>query len=455
MYTILGAGLTGISTSYHLGHNSCIVFEEKNYIGGHINSEYKNGFVWDEGPHVSFTNNLYVKNLFDKSLKGDFLEYPVFPTNYFNGIWIPHPAQSNLYALPAQIRIDCLNDFLKMREENNDDVLPTNYEEWLNIAFGKTFAAKFPAVYTKKYWTTDALNLSIDWVGERVFYPDIETVKKGFEKPLEESTHYIKSVRYPNNNGFIAYSKMISENQKTCLNHKVQQIDLDNRFIFFSNGKVHKFEKLISTLPLPEFIKFCNPPESILIAAEELTCSQLLLINLEINHPSIRTEQWLYVYDEDKYSTRVNFTDLLSLNNAPAGKSGIQVEVYFSKYRPRKEPIENIINKVSKELIEMGLILSESSIENIHTKFVPYANVVFDLSYKKNLNKILNWLSDFGLNREDDDLHPITNWENKFQEKKYFGDIILAGRYAQWKYYWTDDCILRGKYISENLNDNN
>jgi len=28
------------------------------------------------------------------------------------------------------------------------------------------------------------------------------------------------------------------------------------------------------------------------------------------------------------------------------------------------------------------------------------------------------------------------------------GQLILAGRFAQWKYYWSDDCVLRGKFIA-------
>ena len=43
-YTILGAGLAGQSTSYHIGHEKCNVFEKNGYVGGHIYSEKVNGF---------------------------------------------------------------------------------------------------------------------------------------------------------------------------------------------------------------------------------------------------------------------------------------------------------------------------------------------------------------------------------------------------------------------------
>ena len=109
--TILGAGLSGISTSFHIGHEKCVIFEKNNYPGGHIHSDFIEGFTWDEGPHVSFTKDEYVKKLFENNVDGEFLEYPVKTTNYYKGNWIPHPAQSNLWAIPYELRKKCLEDF--------------------------------------------------------------------------------------------------------------------------------------------------------------------------------------------------------------------------------------------------------------------------------------------------------------------------------------------------------
>ena len=38
MVVILGAGLAGLSTSYHLDHN-CDIYEKQDHSGGHIHSE--------------------------------------------------------------------------------------------------------------------------------------------------------------------------------------------------------------------------------------------------------------------------------------------------------------------------------------------------------------------------------------------------------------------------------
>jgi protoporphyrinogen oxidase len=447
---ILGAGLTGISTAYHLGHEQCLTLEAKKHAGGHIHSKTVNGFTWDEGPHVSFTKHQYVKELFAKSAI-DFLEYPVYPTNYYKGSWIPHPAQSNLYAVPEPLRTQCLEDFIETRRKTDENFVPADYGQWLTAAFGKTFAQNFPYQYTKKYWTIGPEQLVTSWVGNRVFYPDVEVVQKGYKGEPDTSTHYITSIRYPAKGGYYQYASLLQQGMNICYNKQVVRVDLQQKNVLCADGTTQSFDHLVSTLPLPEFVQFCNAPDHILKAAEELVCSQLLIFNFEVAHPPTRKEQWMYVYDEDMYSTRINFTDLLSPANAPEGKCGIQVEIYFSKYHPLSESIDHIRDQVKEEMIRMGLVKGEEFIEAIHAEWIPYANVIFDLKYEAALEKVLNWLGEFGLKREPDDLLPMTDWGTRQPSKDALGKIILAGRFGQWKYYWTDDCVLRGKFISDCL----
>ncbi|HEY0066719.1 MAG TPA: FAD-dependent oxidoreductase [Flavisolibacter sp.] len=448
---ILGAGLTGISASYHLGHDNCLVLEAKEHTGGHIHSKQVNGFTWDEGPHVSFTKHQYVKDLFAKSPADGFLEFKVFPTNYYKGHWIPHPAQSNLYAVPEPLRTQCFNDFLEKRKQSSEGFQADDYGQWLTEAFGETFANTFPYEYTKKYWTVPPHMLGTSWVGNRVFYPDVDVVKRGYEGVPEDSTHYITSIRYPKRGGYYSYASLMKEGMKVHLNRQVVRVDLEAQEVLCSDGSRYPYKALISTLPLPEFIACCGAPEEIQTAAGELSCSQLLIFNFEVAHPPTRTEQWMYVYDSDMYSTRINFTDLLSPGNAPEGKCGIQVEVYFSKYRPLDKPIEEIKDKVTQELVQMGLIRSEDQVAAVHSEWIPYANVIFDHPYEGAMDRVLGWLEGYGLKREEDDLLPMTDWEKKMEGDERLGRLVLAGRFGQWKYYWTDDCVLRGKLIAERV----
>jgi len=338
-----------------------------------------------------------------------------------------------------------MDDFLASRPEAEKDsrVTPSHYGEWLEHAFGSSFAHTFSAAYTRKYWTCAPEELAVDWVGERVYCPDVATVKEGYAAPAKRNTHYITSVRYPQNGGFISFAKGLSQGARVQLNHRVTLIDLDTSTLHFANGYQHQFRQLINTLPLDHFIGLLQDvPEAVRSAASGLRCSSLLLVNIRARGPSLHPYHWLYVYDEEKLSTRITQTHLLSPENVPDGSIGIQVEVYASAFRPFNLSYEAIAERVVAEVLEMGLA---TKIEAVHTKFVPYANVIFDHARRHHQDTILNWLENYGLNREHDDLEPMSNWNER--PLNTLGRLNLAGRFVQWKYYWTDDCILRGKSL--------
>lgn len=449
---IIGAGLTGLSCSYHIGHNDCLILEAKSYPYGHIYSEIIDNFTWDEGPHVSFTNHDYVKELFNESVNGEYEEYEVVTGNYFKGHWIEHPAQSNLYQIPEPLRSQCLESFLNSRRDLKEKVIPQNYGEWLHLAFGKVFAENFPYAYTRKYWTVDPVELTTDWVGSRVFNPSVEDVLKGSKGPLGRKTHYIKKVRYPSRGGYQAFAQKLFNGANIELNAEVRKIDLDKKILQTSKGQTFHYENLVNTMPLPAFINICESvPKSLKDASDSLLCTSVRLVNVTAPHDTLRSENWMYVYDEDKYSVRINCTEKLSPANAPTGHTGVQVEVYHSKKKPLKESSKVIEKRVVEELIEMGLICPEKAggRQKIRTmtRNVKWANVTFDHNTSSAIDVILKWLESKGLARESDDLHPLSDWTAKLPIR--FENLALAGRFGQWKYYWTDDCVLRGKNLSD------
>jgi protoporphyrinogen oxidase len=441
---ILGAGLAGLSCSYHLGHENCIIFDKNTYAGGHVYSHQHDGFTWDEGPHVSFTKDAYVRQLFAESTGGKFHDFECNVSNYYKGSWIPHPAQSNLYAIPQQKRSECLEDFLSSRKKLEGIARPPrDYAEWLEHAFGKSFAHTFPAAYTRKYWTCDPSALATDWVGNRMYYPDVDSVLAGAKRAPEKKTHYITSVRYPAHGGFLSFAKILMDDANIKLGRKITSVDFKDKTIYFANGEKYSYERLISTLPLPELIRLADGvPRNVLEAANALRCSSLLLVNVTGCHSSLKPYHWMYVYDEDMMSTRINITEHLSPSNGISGQTGIQVEVYESAYRPFQISHEEIAQIVVNELQVMGLLEEP---ETVHTQYIPYANIIYDHDRKKAQDLVFIWLEQFGLARENQDLNPMTEWSTHDHYK--LGELILAGRFGQWKYFWSDDCVLRGRQV--------
>jgi protoporphyrinogen oxidase len=411
----------------------------------------RDGFTWDEGIHVSFTKHDYVRELFAESVNEELEEYPVRTVNYFQGQWIDHPAQSNLYQLADPLRTECLDSFLASRATAETKPC-TNYQAWLEQAFGTVFANTFPAAYTRKYWTVEPAMLATDWVGERVFLPKVEDVVAGATKPLDRQTHYITHVRYPSRGGYKSFAKRMASGMQVRHNAEVSKIDLTQKLVTLADGTTFRYSRLINTIPLPDFVRFCsNVPYSVIEAADHPRCSQLLIVNVIAPHPTQIEGNWFYIYDEDKYSTRINCTERLSSYNAPDGHTAVQVEVYFSKYRPRTESREVIVRAVINELCEMGFLrpdLLENGQVDIDwfTHDVAWANVIFGHQRKAALDVIWQWLEKFGMEREPDDLLPSTDWGTATRPK---GQIVMAGRFAQWKYFWTDDYVLRGRQMEE------
>ena len=444
---ILGGGLAGLSCSYHLGHQNCQIIERNPYLGGHATTHQRDNAFWDEGPHVSFTKHESARNFLTWSADRHVLDYPTNVGNFFAGHWIPHPAQSNLCAVPEPLAGQCYDDFLDNQNKPLSTDQPKNYQEWLDQAFGITFSRTFPHAYTRKYWTCDPSELSTDWVGGRVYKPDLETVVEGYRGKPKPNTHYINSVRYPANGGFGGFLTGLKKGANV-IRDEVVSIDLDKKCVFLANGKPMSYEKLVSSLPLDQFVDMIvDVPPDVKKASTLLSCSSLLLVNILGTQIKSNPYHWLYVYDEDKYSTRVSQTHLLAPSNTPDGLAGIQVEVYASKYRQFSESFETITAKVCQEILEMNLV---DEIKSVHFQIVPYANIIFDHHRRKALDTVLEYLANFGLIREYDDLDPMTDWSdlNSFNGQP---DLALAGRFGQWKYYWTDDCLLRGMQLASSF----
>ena len=441
---ILGGGLAGLSCSYHLGHENCLIIERNAHLGGHASTYQRDGAFWDEGPHVSFTKHNDVRELLAWSAGGDVLEYPSNVGNYFAGYWIPHPAQSHLYAVPEPLAGQCYKEFVANQEVAHLQHEPKNYQQWLDQAFGSTFSRTFPHAYTRKYWTCDPSELATDWIGGRVFKPDLETVAAGYEGRPKENTHYINSVRYPAHGGFGTFSSGFSRDARV-LHDEVTSINLSTKVVQLASGQTCAYETLVNTIPLDKFVfLLADVPPEVKTAASLLRCTSLLLVNILGSQDSLSPYHWLYDYDEDKYSTRITQTHLLARSNVPKDLAGIQVEVYASPYRPFRESHSTVAAKVADEVHAMGLI---KDIQSMHYHFVPYANIIFDHQRRKSQDIVLSYLSGFGMVREADDLEPITDWKSphKFTAKQ---ELSLAGRFAQWKYFWSDDCILRGRQIA-------
>ncbi len=417
---VLGAGISGLAVSHHLRHTDTVVFEKQPYYSGHIHSEVVDGFVWDDGPHISFTSNKYVQDFLADMVDGAYEVVATKASNYFRGHWIAHPAQVNLYQVPEPLRTACLDSFLASRDAEGT---PKNYREWIHMAFGEVFAETFPAAYTRKYWTVDPVDLATEWVGNRVMKPSVDEVVAGAKSSIGiQTVHYAVSreSRYPTHGGFMGYAHKMARGANIRLNCALEQVAFGSRQLRFSDGSEVSYRRLVSTIPLKSLIRLStDAPPAVRDAAEKLTCTNFLRVDVAVNHPARRPETWMYVYDEDKLSVRLSHMEHFSPNNAPSGCSAIQVEVYGSEYRPVPTDLEKVKSTVIAELVEMGLVDHPNAVRYANVKFVPQGNPIFDHNRAAAMRTITEFLDHHG--------------------------VLLVGRYAEHKYLMTDACVISAR----------
>ncbi len=418
--------MAGFGAAYALREagQPALLFDKKPHYGGHTASfVYEGRYTFDEGPHVSFTKDERLREIFSAAIDGKYEVLNTKVNNYWKGYWIKHPAQVNLHGLPPELVIKVITDYVRAKQEPPREI--GNYEDWLRASFGNTFAETFPMEYTVKYHTTDAANLSTDWIGPRLYQAALDEILRGALVPSTTDVHYIEGFRYPSRGGFVSYLRRFMEQADLRLDHEVVGIDPRLREVRFANGNVVPYKRLISSMPLPDLIPaIASTPADVLDAAARLACSEVVIVNLVVDRADLIDAHWTYFYDRDIFFTRISTPHLQSAHNVPPGCGSLQAECYYSKkYRPLDRSPEECIEPVIRDLIKVGVLRDTDRIRFRNAMYLPYANVIFDLERTEALKTVHGYLDDLG--------------------------IAYCGRYGEWLYIWTDESFLSGERAAQ------
>jgi protoporphyrinogen oxidase len=402
------------------------LYDKNDYLGGHTASFNTDGFIFDDGPHISFTEIDRIKDLLGEAVDGDYETPSADFDNWYHGHVVTHPAIANLHGLPADLIDQIIADF-KIAAEQPVPESFGNYMDWLYASFGTTFAENFPAVYGRKYHTVDPSLMNTDWLGPRLYRPDLEELLKGAAGDTDGKQHYIDKFRYPKRNGFVEYQRKFHERSKALLGHEATAIDPVAKTITFSNGLVTGYDSLISSLPLPELIRILpDVPADVLEAASKLSCSQCVTVNIGVDRADLSPAHCRYVYDEDMASVRLTFPHMFSPSTVPDGHGSVQVEVYYSdKYKPLDHDPNDDIASVKSDLLKMGILRESDTVVVEEARLIKYANVIFDLDSIPCTEIVHGYLDEIGIER--------------------------CGRYGDWGYIWSDQAYLSGEASVERM----
>jgi protoporphyrinogen oxidase len=207
---------------------------------------------------------------------------------------------------------------------------------------------------------------------------------------------------------------------------EVSKIYANQRIVALADGRQYRYERMISTLVLPELIRLMGdevPPE-VRKAAKGLRHVSVRCVNLGIGRDNLTDKHWIY------YAGKTIFHRIFVQGNAspfcsPPGGCGLTCEISYSPDKPLPVDGQALIDRCIKECIECGIISADDEILTANQIDIPYAYVIYDQNRKENVETIRKWLL----------LHGIT----------------LAGRYSEWEYYNSDHAFIAGKVAVEKV----
>jgi protoporphyrinogen oxidase len=267
--------------------------------------------------------------------------------------------------------------------------------------------------------------MSTEWVGPRLYQAKLDEVLFGALSTERPNIHYVQDYRYPTHGGFAAFLGKLLRQSNIVVDHRLAAVDPRARELRFANGKTAGYDRLVSSVPLPDLIPMIRgTPADVLQAADTLACTTVVLVNLGLNRPDISRSSWTYYYDDEFPFSRVSYPRNYSPHTVPAGMGSIQAEVYFSKkYKPLTQTAAACIDPVIEGLRKCGVIRPDDKIVFRDAMVIPYANIIFDLDRAAALKTVHGYLDDLG--------------------------IGYCGRYGEWGYLWSDEAFLSGESAAQ------
>ncbi|MFC1894966.1 protoporphyrinogen/coproporphyrinogen oxidase [Candidatus Dependentiae bacterium] len=425
---ILGSGLTGLCTAYHLekrGFFDFKIFEKENISGGLLRSFYQDNFTFDFTGHLLHINNNQFRD-FIENISGlnkfNYIQRKSFI--YLNQNFTPYPFQTNLANLSPKIIIDSIDGFVNRKKNIKK---PKSFYHWVLKYFGKGMGKYFFFNYNKKLLSYDIKKITSSWTGRFIPQTNLQAILSSVLNNKDQTNiGYNNHFYYPKNDGIMYLINKLTKSIKTKTHtlHNATKINLKTKTINFENGHKEKFKTLINTTPLNTFLKSLDGNSSLSLnnASKKLLCNSVLNFNLGFNVANLSNKHWIY-FPETKYSFyRIGFWQNFSLNSVKKNCSAIYGEI---SYIPGTKTSRQILNLKKKAIDQTLKIwgLNENNIVTQNNLILPHAYVIYDFWREKNLKKI----------------HSILNKLS----------IHSVGRYGEWKYSSMQEAFLDGKKTAE------
>jgi protoporphyrinogen oxidase len=426
MILILGGGLAGLSTAYHLETTEHLVLEADATAGGLCRSREVDGFVFDYTGHLLHLRDERVIRLVDRLLPDAFELIERRARIRSHGVTVPFPFQAHLHGLPREVVADCLIGFAESLAVPVPDDPEVSFKEWSLAVFGDGISRVFMLPYNEKLFRRAAESMTADWVSWAVPKPSLEQVVRGALGAENRGMGYNSRFRYPRHGGIGLFPEALARRvERIRLESRVVEIDLARRVVKTDDGDELRYDVLVNTLPLPAFMKMTRGgPDVLREAAGRLDWSVVGCVNLGVDRSGLADgAHWIYFPDRDVPFYRAGFPSNFSGTVAPEGAGSIYVE--FGLRRGETIDRESLTATAVRGLREQGILTQNDRVLASDVIRIDPGYVIFDRERQRAMRTILPRL-------EAMDVHSI-------------------GRYGAWTYSYMERAVLDGMELAERL----
>jgi len=437
MILILGGGLAGLATAFHLRRLlpgvPRLVLEKEALPGGLSRSRHVDGFTFDFTGHY-----LHLRDpgtiAFVEELVGDRMtqvERRAFI--HSRGARLDFPYQANLHGLPPSAVARMVLDFFeasKVPLPERPEELP--FGEWARRVFGAGIAEGFMIPYNAKLFGCAPDELTSEWVSWAVPRPDLAQVVNGALGIRNAGMGYNPRFRYPREGGIGILAEALAERVGADLRcgAAVVSIDARERRVVLQGGEVLPFEQVVSTLPLPYLLQRVRgvdgcPGLGMTLAemAGALRWAAVIDLELGVDRAEIAEgAHWVYFPDPGVPFYRVGFPSNVARSLAPAGCSSLSVEFPHRPGAPLP-PTGTLVAAARAGLEAAGILRPSDRIVCAEAALLDPAYVLFDRRRTPTVEAAMRRLGKVG--------------------------IRSIGRFGAWTYSYMERALLDGKEAAE------
>ncbi len=338
---VIGAGVSGMSLAHMLSEgNEVTVYEKASRPGGLIKCEHVDGVLYHTvGGHVFNSRRQDVLDWFWQRFdrEQDFhkaIRHAVVSLG--DGTLVDYPIENHLYQMPADMRNAVIGDLMDIQKAGYG--APANFEEFLQLRFGKTLYELYFAPYNSKIWGGRSLReIPLGWLAGKLPMPSVREIMEANIGREGEMQMVHSSFWYPLNGGSQFLADSLSAGLDIRYDCPVGRMELHNGKWNVNGECYDRVFYTGSARALPSVIGGELDLAAHAEAVEQLEFHGTTSVLCEVDE---NIYSWIYMPSLEHESHRIICTGNFSPNNDACARSTATIE--FSREMDRAEIEEQL-----------------------------------------------------------------------------------------------------------------